>query len=201
MWHVFLNVIFFRKLDYCTCVDSLTLPFLPHFHCTSMGEGYQMECRKIETPSPGLAGATCDEEWLWTARTPGRDGWHSYGIPTHVCKKDLFRHRFHVVWVVLDLDNAGYGSLECSTTPRVHSAWHICYYSYYMLYIDLFQQFDSGLYLISRIEPYDLDLIWSSGMEIMKVEITHAGFADICSCTVKLWSQMNLKWYLVFLQV
>ena len=100
VWHVFFNV-FFRQLDYCTCVDSLTLPFLPHFHWTSMGEGYQMECRKIETPSPGLAGATCDEEWLWTARTPGRDGWHSYGIPTHVCKKDLFRHRFHVVWVVL----------------------------------------------------------------------------------------------------
>lgn len=156
---------FFRKLDYCTCIDSLTPPSLPHFHCTSMGEGYQMGCRYWRRPLPGLLGQPVTKNDLWTARTPGRDGTPTAW--THVCKKDLFRHRFHVVWVVLDLGHAGYGSLECSTLPRVHSAWRRYVTSYCMLYTNLLQQFDLGLYLISSssmqfnnwIEPYDLDLI------------------------------------------
>lgn len=199
----FFKCFFFRKLDYLrwlfNSTISTTLPL--HQYGRRIPNGMQKNRDALSRACWGN---------LWRRMTldcqNSRKGWmallrHSYARRT--CAKrtfsDIVFMLFGSFWAFLQRWVREFGMFNYAWPE--HSAWHICYYSYYMLYINLFQQFDSGLYLISRIEPYDLDLIWSSGMEIMKVEITHAGFADICSCTVKLWSQMNLKWYLVFLQV
>lgn len=135
-----------------------------HFYHTSTAPVWEKDTKwnaeKSRRPLPGLLGQPVTKNDFGLPEPPeGMDGTPTAFLRT--CAKrtfsDIVFMLFGSSWAFLQRWVREFGMFNYAWPE--HSAWHICYYSYYMLYINLLQQFDLGLYLISRIEPYDLDLI------------------------------------------